>query len=134
MVVDSSAHLGLKVHRVKSRVLKNNAAVSRTPITLDGDALEDLTTFANLGSIVNEQGVTDTNVKVRISRARPAFLQMKSIWASRSLTTNIKIRIFNTTLKPVLLYGGETWKTTAATLIKIQTFINTCLRRILGIQ
>ena len=34
---------------------------------------------------------------------------------------------FNTTVKPVLLYGAETWRTMAATLKKIQTFINTYL-------
>ena len=55
---------------------------------------------------------------------------MKNIWASPNLTINIKIRIFNTTVKPVLLYLAETRRTTAATRKKIQTFINTCLRRI----
>ena len=65
-----------------------------------------------------------------ISRAKVAFLQMKNIWASPNLTINIKIRIFNTTVKPVLLHGAETWRTTVATLKKIQTLINTCLRKI----
>ena len=43
---------------------------------------------------------TDADVKVRIGRARAAFLQIKNIWASPNLTINIKIRIFNTTVKP----------------------------------
>ena len=69
-----------------------------------------------------------------IGRAKVAFLQMKNIWASPNLTINIKIRIFNTTVKPALLYEAETWRTTTATLKKIQKFINTCLRRILRIR
>ena len=52
---------------------------------------------------------------------------MKTIWASPNPT--IKIRIVNTTVKPVLLYGPKTWRAMAAILKKIQTFINTCLRR-----
>ena len=71
---------------------------------------------------------------MRSGRARAAFLRMKNIWASPNLIINIKTRVFYTTVKPVLLYGAETWKTTVATLGKIQTFINTCLRRILRIR
>ena len=39
--------------------------------------------------------------------SRAALLQMKNILASPILTINIKIGIFNTTAKPVLLYGAE---------------------------
>ena len=52
------------------------------------------------------------DVKVRTGRAKAAFLQLKNVWTSPKLTINIKIRIFNTTVKPVLLYGAETWRTT----------------------
>ena len=55
-VADNLARLGLKVHRDKSKVLKKNSSASTTPITLDGDALEDLTSFTFLGSIVDKQG------------------------------------------------------------------------------
>ena len=54
--VDNSARLGLMVHRCKSKVLKYNAAVNKTPITLKGDGLEDVTSFTYLGSIVDKQG------------------------------------------------------------------------------
>ena len=33
---------------------------------------------------------------------------MKNVWVSSNLTINIKIRIFNITVKPVLLCGAET--------------------------
>ena len=47
--------------------------------------------------------------------------------------STIKTRIYNATVKPVLLYGAETWRTMAGTLKKILTFINTCPRRIVRI-
>ena len=37
-------------------------------------------------------------------------------------------------MKSVLLYGCETWRTTQMMQQKIQTFFNTCLRRIYKIQ
>ena len=45
-----------------------------------------------------------------------------------------KLRIFNSNVKSVLLYGCETWRTTKTMQQKIQTFFNTCLRRIYKIQ
>ena len=50
------------------------------------------------------------------------------------LTLKIKVRIFNTMVKPILLYGAETWRTTVTMMKKIQTFVNTCLRRILKVR
>ena len=50
------------------------------------------------------------------------------------LTLQTKIRIFNSNVKPVLIYGSETWRTTVATTKKVQTFINSCLRGILRIR
>ena len=60
MIAANSAHLGLRVHRGKSKVLKNNAAVRTTPITLEGGGLED----TYLGSIADKQGGTDANVRL----------------------------------------------------------------------
>ena len=88
-----------------------------------------MTYFTYLDSIVDKQVGIDADVKVRTGRVRAAFFQVKNTWDLPNLTINIKIRIFNTTVKPVPLYGAETWKTTAATLKKIQTFINICLKK-----
>ena len=62
----------------------------------------------------------------RIGKARSVFNTLASIWRSREITTTTK-------LKSVLLYGSETWRMTEKTMSKLQTFINRCLRRILGI-
>ncbi|VDP27638.1 unnamed protein product [Schistosoma margrebowiei] len=59
---------------------------------------------------------------------------MTNIWNSKQLSTNIKVRIFNTNVKAVLLYGAETWRTTTTTIKKVQVFINSCLRKILNIH
>jgi hypothetical protein len=60
-----------------------------------------------LGSIVDKQGGTDANVKIRVNIARAAFLQLKEVWTFR-VSTNTKIRLFNSNVKSILLYGAET--------------------------
>ncbi|VDO48418.1 unnamed protein product [Schistosoma margrebowiei] len=128
----SCTHEQIK-HKGKTKVLKFKAE-NHNPITLDGETLENVESFTYLGSIIDEQGGSDADVKARIGKARTAFLQLKNIWNSKQLSTNIKVRIFNTNVKAVLLYGAETWRTPTTTIKKIQVFINSCLRKILNIH
>ena len=126
-VADNSVHLGLKVYRGKGKVLVKNAVINKTLKTLDEDELNDVTSFTCLGKIVDKQGGNWHQCKSENQQGESNLPPNKNIWASLNLTNNIKIRTFNTTIKPFLLYGAETWRTTIATLKKIQTFINTCL-------
>ena len=132
-IATNSARLGLSIHRGKSKILRVNAA-DTSPINLEGETLEEVEEFTYLGSIFDKQGGTDADVRVRTGKARGAFIQLKNIWSSRDLAITTKIRIFNTNVKSVLLYGAETWRTTVRTIYKIQTFINNCLRQILRIH
>ncbi|VDP47385.1 unnamed protein product [Schistosoma curassoni] len=102
-VSGASAAVGLNIHKGKSKILRYNTARTN-PITIDG---EDLETFTYLGSIIDERGGSDADVKARIGKVRAAYLQLRNIWNSKQLSTNTKVRIFNTNVETVLLYG---WK------------------------
>ena len=104
------------------------------PMTTNGINLKEVTSFTYLGSVVSTTGGTDEDVKVRIGKARQAFINLNSIWKSSAISTRNKIRIFNTNVKSVLLYGSETWRVTKRISNKLQTFINSCLRSILKIK
>ena len=45
-----------------------------------------------------------------------------------------KIRLFNTNVKSVLLYGCETWKVLRRISDSLQVFVNRCLRRIVNVK
>nr|KAG5689204.1 hypothetical protein BaRGS_014860 [Batillaria attramentaria] len=129
----TSSQVGLKIHGGKTKILKINTASSDS-ITLDGNPLEEVEAFTYLGSIIDRQGGTDADVRARIGKARAAFLQLRNIWNSKTISAHTKIRLFNSNVRSVLLYGAETWRTTKTTIRKVQTFINSCLRRILQIR
>ncbi|RTG90929.1 uncharacterized protein DC041_0008032, partial [Schistosoma bovis] len=128
-----SASVGLIIHKEKIKVLIFKTKNS-SPISIDGETLEDIESFTYLGSIIDEQGGSDADIRVRIGKSRTAFLQLKNIWNSKQLSTNIKVRIFNKNVKTVLLYGAETWRITTTTIKKVQVFIHGCLRKILNIR
>ena len=52
--------------------------VSTRPIMLEGRALEEIETFTYLGIIVDKQRGTDADVRIRISKARTAFMLIKN--------------------------------------------------------
>lgn len=58
--------------------------------------------------------------------------QPENTWRSHLITT--KIRMINLNVKSVLLNRAETWRTPKTTIKIIQTFINSCLRRIFKIH
>jgi hypothetical protein len=131
-LAEISAKVGLKINKKKTQLMKMNTT-NNNPIILDGQPLEEVDSFVYLGSVVDKQGGTDSDVAARVGKARAAFIMLKNIWASKDIGEATKLRIFNSHVKSVLLYGSETWRMTKRTLQKIQTFINGCLRQIFRI-
>ena len=127
-----SSKLGLKINTDKTKTIRINGN-AREQIMINYLDIEDVTSFTYLGSFINITGGTYEDVLARIGKARSAFNTLASIRRSREITTTTKLRIFNSNVKSVLLYGSETWRMTQKTVSKLQTFINKCLRRILGI-
>ncbi|VDO65054.1 unnamed protein product [Schistosoma margrebowiei] len=82
-----AASVGFSIHKEKTNVLKFKTKKSN-PIILDGETLEDVESFTYLGSVINEQGGSDADVKARISKARTAFLQFKNTWNPKQLSVN----------------------------------------------
>lgn len=132
-VANEARKTGLKINVGKTEVLRINNH-QQDPIRLNGEEIKEVEKFTYLGSIVSKDGGADEDIKSRISKARHASRTLKNIWQSSNLSSKNKIRIFNTNVKSVLLYGSETWRTTKTNRKKIQTFINKCLRYILGIR
>ena len=90
-----------------------------------------MTQFTYLGSIIDNTGGTEADINACVRKAQVAFSAMNKIWHSTTYSTQIKLRIFNTNVKAVLLCGCETWKNSKFIKTKLQVFINKSLRKIL---
>ena len=124
---------GLKINIKKTEVMKINNK-QQLPITLNSETLPEADKFVYLGSVVASNGGAEDDVGARINKARHAFITLRRVWNSSALSKTTKVRIFNTNVKTILLYGSETWKVTNAISNRLQTFINRCLRQILKIR
>lgn len=50
--------------------------------------------------------------RVEVAEAHGAFQGLRKAWANRGIGRRTKIHLFKTYVRPVLLYGGESWKIT----------------------
>ena len=132
-IAKTSSSLGLHIHKDKTKVMRMNTQKD-DPITLENTPLEEVDTFTYLGSRIDIHGGTDSDIKDRIGKARTAFLLLSNIWRTKSISKETKIRLFTSNVQSVLLYGAESWRITKSSQNRIQTFINSCLRKILGIH
>ena len=51
-------------------------------------------------------------------------MKLNRVWNSRSVSGKTKIRLYKTLVKPVLMYGCETWKMNESDAKKIDVFQN----------
>ena len=132
-VAEEAGKTGLQINTGKTEVMRVNNK-QQNPLQLDQENIKEVNKFTYLGSVVSKDGGTDEDIKCRINKARHAFNTLRPIWRTTALSIRNKIRIFNTNVKSVLLYGSETWRVTKTNTHKLQTFINRCLRNILNIR
>jgi len=111
------------------RIALNNKEL----LCIHNETIERVTQFTYLGSITDNTGGTEADIKARIRKAQAAFSALNKIWHSTTYSTQTKLHIFNTNVKAVLLYGCETWKNSKYITTKLQVFINKSLRKILRI-
>jgi len=127
-----SAKVGLKINVKKTKEMRI-ALTNKQPLYVYNEIIERVTQFTYLGSIVDNTGGTEVDLRARTRKAQAAFSALNKIWHSTTYSTQTKLRIFNTNVKAVLLYGCETWKNSKYITTKLQVFINKSLRKILRI-
>jgi hypothetical protein len=132
-MVQTAKHVGLKVNEKKTKILAVNAD-DPVNITINNKIVERVEKFNYLGSMINETGGTEEDIRTRIAKAHGAFTALQNIWRSKEISEKTKIRLFNSNIISVLLYGCESWRVTNTNTSKLQIFINKCLRKILHIH
>jgi hypothetical protein len=71
-------------------------------------------------------------IKRRLNSGNVCIHSAQNLLSSRLLSENLKIRIIETILLPVVLYGCETWSLTLREEHRLRVFENRVLGRIFG--
>ncbi|XP_078663299.1 uncharacterized protein LOC144906655 [Branchiostoma floridae x Branchiostoma belcheri] len=129
----NSSTVGLGVNAKKTKEMRVKTTGNAKPVCCRGEELETVREFTYLGSVITNDGGSSKDVDARIGKARTAFAQLKPVWRSKSFSLKTKLRLFESNVKSVLLYGCDTWGLTKHNMSKLQVFVNARLRYLLGI-
>ncbi|XP_078580636.1 uncharacterized protein LOC144864435 [Branchiostoma floridae x Branchiostoma japonicum] len=128
-----SGQVGLIINAGKTKEMRVKTVGNAKPVCCRGIELETVKDFTYLGSVISSDGGATKDIEARIGKGKAAFVQLRPVWRARNISLRTKLRIFESNVKSILLYGCETWGLTQANIKKLQTFINVRLRYILGI-
>ena len=127
----ASEEYGLSINFSKTKVLTNISNLGE--IKVGGNMIEKVQEYKYLGQLISFDNKTEKELKVRRGNAWKAFWAQKHLLKS-NMKLKTKIRIFESTVIPVLLYGAQTWALTSKQMKKIQVTQNSMIRSILGIR
>ena len=127
-----AAKIGLLINKKKTEIMRN--LDNTAPITLDNEILKEVDRFTYLGSVVTINGYYLPDIKNKLSKAAGAMNILNYFWKNKSIQLNTKLRIYRSNMLTVLLYGAETWSMTKGVEIRLASFHQRCLHRLLNIR
>ena len=128
----ASRSIGLNVSWPKTKVQCFSSSTSSPSSTVDGEHVEYVDQFCYLGSTQDSSGRCRPDLLRRIGNASSSINSLSHVWAQANLSLHTKLRIYNTCIMPVFLYGSENWILLSADTNSLQAFHMRCQRRILG--
>ena len=118
----------LKINKKKTKTMQ--FVQSPPQITLENEILEEVDEFTYLGSTISKSNATEKDMTNRLQKAKSSFHQLNKIWRSSSIGEKTKIRLYQSNILSVLLYGAECWRLTQKDNQRLSGFHNKCLRKI----
>jgi hypothetical protein len=73
-------------------------------------------------------------IKSRLNSGNDCYHLVQNLLSSRLLSTNIKVKIYETIILPVVLYGCETWSLALREEHRVRVFENGVIRRMFGLK
>ena len=127
---NNASCVGLQINKDKTKIMHiNYRRVGPPPKALEG--LEIVEDFKYLGARISS---SLSDFRQRRGIAWSNFWKLQTIWRSAYISLQLKLRLFDSLILSILLYGAESW--TLITIIKNQlnSFATSCYRIMLNIK
>jgi hypothetical protein len=98
---------------------------------IDNRSYEMVEEFKYLGTTLTNKNSIQEEIKSRMNSGNVCYHSVLNL-SSSLLSKNLKIKIYRTTVLPLVLYGCETWSMTLRKEYRLRVFENRVLRRIFG--
>ena len=74
-----------------------------------GTSIRQVNKFKYLGVTISEEGRSEEAVRARVSAAWGKLRDLSGVISDKKMPRKLKIKLYMTVIRPVLLYGEECW-------------------------
>jgi hypothetical protein len=132
-----AGRIGLAINASKTKYMRGRGSrennVNLPPrIQIGGDEFEVVDEFVYLGSLVTADNETSREIQRRIMAGNRAYFGLRRTLRSNRIRRRTKLTIYKTLIRPVVLYGHETWTMLVADQRALGAFERKVLRTICG--
>ena len=127
---------GMKINikKTKAMVVSKKPNSPKINIAIEGQHIEQVTSYMYLGSLITEDGRSENEINRRRMIARATFTNMRTLLSCRGINLKTRLRAIKCYIWLTLLYGAETWTITKSLLSRLDAFEMWVYRRVLKIS
>jgi hypothetical protein len=130
-----ASKVGLEVNQEKTKymLMSHSQKIGQQhSMEVVNRSFEDMAKFRYLGTTLTNRKCMHEEIKSRLSLGNACYHLVQSLLSSHLLSRNIKVKIYETIILPVVLYGYETWSLILREEHRLRVYENRVLRRIFG--
>lgn len=128
--------VGLRISHEKTEYLHmkryKDRSTKRKDLHVNGITYKGVDKFKYLGCTITDTNRREDEIDIRIVNALRCTAALHKVLVSKLLSRSTKIRIYKTVIRPILMYGCETWTLTLKEENKLLVAERKILRKILG--
>jgi len=126
--------LGLKVNDAKTEymIISPSNRQHEQNITIDTHTFKMVNQFVYLGSQLNTDNEIADEIKRRITLGNRSYYSLLKVLKSKSVSRNSKCALYKAVIRPIVMYGSESWCMTQKEEQSLLTFERKVLRTIFG--
>lgn len=132
---EAAGEMGLQVNQAKTKYMfssRTRGAGDDHRIKLNGGYYDKCRNFKYLGSLITTDNNKSDEIKARIAAGNRSYYALLKIFKSRSLSRNLKIKVYRSVVKPVVTYGSEAWTLTVTDEELLRRWERKILRKLYG--
>jgi hypothetical protein len=130
-LIEGAKLVGLKINQDKTKVMEL-LPNGEENVVINDYTFEKVKEFKYLGITITNKNDWSTEIISRILKAERAYFALHTFFKSKLFSRRTKIRLYMTTIKPMVTYGCEIWPTTIQLEKKLLVFEYKILRKICG--
>lgn len=125
--------MGMRMNLEKTEVMVIAREEEEVIIEIEGKRLKQVNDFKYLGVVLDSRGKQEKELNERIGKFSKNVGMLYPLLKERGVPREVKVTIYDTVLRPILLYGSECWTLNTVQKNKLEAAEMRVLRLIRGV-